>query len=641
MRNRWTLSFASVILVGLFMYTAAPKAGTSPAAPALSTLQPGGFRNISQKLDINIVFIGYEQGSGVRDINTTTFNAVLPAQYRPIHRYPNFYGIRQEMGLTFDFAYNRVFTSTTYENQFFGYLKTIAVPKPLTSFQESYNAEAPRALTVVGNNWIDAPSVERWLAAHPPATVDTSKYTVFFINWYGRPDFIHHVYTKTNEPDPDTHYNFGIERQSRKMIAWGGTASNDPEGGPASTARVWFYDLSAGPESWTDNWDITNADVDGNGVLDYRMPPIWEYGNPSKALYRKFDNLSRDLGRITRYVAINTLFTTSPLYKPMISPPAVPGAINVDFNLYQADPGSDALTSLDPAMFKKKLSALQPTTTFTTDVTSQPFASRAAAVYKCFVADVSCYGQKLFGIAFGDLFLYHNDHLNEFIEGDRDYEVPVFLYNTPDALSAGGLLGFADDNWRDGTQSYVFGFLAPFLKAAGYGFTTTSIHEVGHHLGMSHPHDGYDSAQDIDYDATGSTYFANSGDESNSIMSYIDLNWDYGQFDRDNMGRFLTIGYINQANNILASIYASSKAGDAAATLSNADAKAAAALVAYAKMDYATAAAQANMAYRGVLAAAAQAGVNVEPQNYTADYKSKGRSPKFVDTVDYNHRMAP
>ena len=43
-------------------------------------------------------------------------------------------------------------------------------------------------------------------------------------------------------PDPDTGYNFGEVRASRKMIAWGGT-----------TSRLWFYDLSAGPEVWTDN----------------------------------------------------------------------------------------------------------------------------------------------------------------------------------------------------------------------------------------------------------------------------------------------------------------------------------------------------------------------------------------------------
>ena len=52
-------------------------------------------------------------------------------------------------------------------------------------------------------------------------------------------------------------------------------------------------------------------------------------------------------------------------------------------------------------------------------------------------------------------------------------------------------------------------------------------------------------------------------------------------------------------------------------------------------MNYGTAAARAKQAFGMVLTAAAQAGVQVEPQNYTADYKAKGRSPKFVDTVNY------
>ncbi len=62
---------------------------------------------------------------------------------------------------------------------------------------------------------------------------------------------------------------------------------------------------------------------------------------------------------------------------------------------------------------------------------------------------------------------------------------------------------------------------------------------------------------------------------------------------------------------------------------------AASALNAYSAMDYAAAAARAKLAFGSVLAAAAQAGVQVEPQNYTSDYKAKGRSPKFVDTVNY------
>src|SRR5262245_34767788 len=38
-------------------------------APALTTLKPGGFREITQNLKVNVVFVGYEPGAGSRDIN--------------------------------------------------------------------------------------------------------------------------------------------------------------------------------------------------------------------------------------------------------------------------------------------------------------------------------------------------------------------------------------------------------------------------------------------------------------------------------------------------------------------------------------------------------------------------------------------
>ena len=69
---------------------------------------------------------------------------------------------------------------------------------------------------------------------------------------------------------------------------------------------MWFYDLSAGPESWTDNWNVDDADVDGDDIPDYRMPPIWEY---AKGGFRAPSALSGDLAKVARYVGINLLFT--------------------------------------------------------------------------------------------------------------------------------------------------------------------------------------------------------------------------------------------------------------------------------------------------------------------------------------------
>jgi hypothetical protein len=41
------------------------------------------------------------------------------------------------------------------------------------------------------------------------------------------------------------------------------------------------------------------------------------------------------------------------------------------------------------------------------------------------------------------------------------------------------------------------------------------------------------------------------------------------------------------------------------------------------------------MAYNDVMMAADEINVQVEPQSWQADYKAKGVSGKFVDSVDY------
>jgi hypothetical protein len=582
MKAKYFIVLVMLLLLSLALVYSGVVAG-KPEPPTLSTLSPGGFLDIEQELDINVVFIGYETGPGYTEIDEADFNNELPSMYRAINRFPSDYAGNEYLGLTFSYSYTLVYADDTFEDAFFGYLGSIAAPMPLTLYQDLYNLQAPRSLNIINNHWIDAPSAEQWLAnnAGPMLGVDTTKYTIFFVNWFGRDDFKHHVYVKTDEPDPDTGYNFGLERESRKLIAWGGTTPDDEESGLGSLHRIWFYDLSAGPEGWTDNWNLEDD-------WGYRMPPVWEYGNMSG--YRPFDNLSGDLGKVTRYVGIDLLFTTSPLYKPAISPPVVPEEVQLDITVWQIDPNDDGTAWFDEGLILQEIS---------------------------------------------DLFLYHNDHLMRFLEGDGDYELPIFAFNATDELFT-CCLGFADDNWSDGTQSFVFAFDSPSVRdVSGYGFSTTTIHEVGHHIGLSHPHDGYDYEADVDFGPGGPYYFAWSGDESNSMMSYIDLNWDFSQFDRDNMNRYMTSVYLNQANTILESIYKSPRAAEIAALLLSADAHAATALAEYDVMSYALAATHAKAAFDDVLTAAEAINVQVEPQAWPADYKAKGISDKFVDQVDY------
>jgi hypothetical protein len=226
--------------------------------------------------------------------------------------------------------------------------------------------------------------------------------------------------------------------------------------------------------------------------------------------------------------------------------------------------------------------------------------------------DVTCFPQRAYP-ASGNLFVFNALRLDKRRddEGSVDYEAPLVSYATGPKLGGRGLLGLADDNYRDGTQSLVFAFVSPFIVQAGYGLTTTMIHETGHHLGLSHPHDGYDYEDGRDFEPVDDFNFAASGSQSNSIMSYIDLNWDFSQFDRDNMNRFLTAAYVTGAKVIAGDVLgAQGPPGDISGLVS-ADGHVGRAQDALAANDYQQAAAEALRAYEEMRAVADAAGVAV------------------------------
>jgi hypothetical protein len=241
--------------------------------------------------------------------------------------------------------------------------------------------------------------------------------------------------------------------------------------------------------------------------------------------------------------------------------------------------------------------------------------------------NVPCYPNRPYP-GFANLFLYNAFTLGDTRNGDGDYEGMLFNYVTGDNRSA-GILGFADDNWLDGTQSGIFSFLSPAITALGYGLTTTEIHEFGHHIGMSHPHDGWDSELEMDYGPEGDFYFAWSGDESNSIMSYVDLNWDFSQFDRDNFNRVHAAGYIVNANAIAEAVLASPNAVLGLAELDAADVEVGLAKARLAIHDYAGTFDHARLAYLHALGAAALASVPVPASDngWVVAPALRGRSP--------------
>jgi hypothetical protein len=604
MRRRLLAVLSVGAMVAALAAGMAPASGASGSTPRYRHLDPGGPARFSEKVPVNLVFVGYERDQ----VDRQQFLAGLPRSYRPVVRSRLFYGITERLGIRYTYDYDVTYAGAGYERRFFSTLSRLAEPAPLTALQQQYNDQQNNVLEVTGNHHIDAPTVERWLADHPPAGVDTRQNTIFFVNWYGRPGFKFHVYTKTDEPEPDTGFNFGTQTESRKLIAWGGTTPDDEENGLGRPRRVWFYDLSAGPESWTDNWNVDDADLDGDDVPDYRMPPIWEY---TPGGFRAPEALSGDLAKVARYVGINLLFTSSPSYPPYLTPPDLPHSVNLDSNTYEGIPGVDASRRfITPRLLLDEISELQRTTRFSYDNQDLPFTGKAQQCYDLWLQDVPCYPELDYP-AFANLFLFNALNLERTQDdaGRVDYELPNFNYATTNAEES-GLLGYADDNYRTGTQSFVFNFVSPAIAEA-YGLTTTMIHEGGHHLAMSHPHDGYDSETGVDYEPTGPYYFAWSGDESNTIMSYIDLNWDFSQFDRDNMNRYMAAAFARFGNQVAADVLADPDAGRAADELAAADRLLGVSKLAFRHHRYLAAAFAAKAAYQLVRKGARQAGVPV------------------------------
>jgi hypothetical protein len=597
MKKRFFTLFSILLILSLVL--AVPVSAKDNVG---GTLRPGEVATFEQKVPINIVFIGYDK----KDIDKQTIINELPSTYAPIVRYPPFYGIPgRDMGLKFNFDYNFSFKNSDFSKKFFNYMKGIGVAGNPTVFQTMYNDQVNNVLDVNGPVlYIDAPSVENYLARN---LVNQKGYTVVFINWYNRPDFKFHVYTKTDEVDPDTGYNFGANRDSRKLIAWGG-----------SNSRLWFYDLSAGPEAWTNNWNVDNLDLDGNGIEDYRMPPIWEY---SAGGFRDPSALSGDLGLVTRFVGIDLLFTTSPLYDPMVTAPSVGGDKIIHVSMLEDDPTSLGTDWINPALIKSRFTKFEPYYDWQTNVVDHnPIdsgAQRAFRIATDLLPENDCWND--YFATFAELFCYFDQNRAAYVPtyGSADYVAPIFAFNTTaDNLgSQYGLLGFADDNWVDGTQSYVFEFDTADYRSSGYGFSTTTIHEAGHHFGLSHPHDGYDSEYAFDYGPGDFFNFAWSGDESNTIMHYMDLSTQFGQFDQDNMYRYEMAGYLNWSNELLASILAAPNAKSVKKNIEHSNEYAGKAVEGFNQWKYLNAASNARRAYEELSIAANTLGISTPSMN--------------------------
>ncbi len=671
--------YARLLLLLLFVVAlgAAPRLAEAggDGLPRLVNLTPGTDLRIQQNVDVNVVLVGMD---GLVD------PAALLAQPAmvPWNGVPQANGRGQTfMGQRFDFRYHVTVAPSWFEDALFGLLRQVAAPQapipifsglpplPITPAQAiydfcnldpaidpghgcSFDPLVPRVnrRSITQNYLLDASFVEKVLSQNLPPLlgVDVTRPTIVLLNWWGRADYVDHIYLDPNEPDPDTGAPRGLFA-ANELAGYGGTSHVDPETcgqGDCVFHRLWFYDMSAGPMLRTGGFDLV-ADVPRflanplrGDAPDYRFHHTADYGTPS-GTYRPLNTIVDDSALLTGAVFVSGIAFAGPIYPPGLTPPKQPHRLVLDVNRWSFD-GQSFAGLLDVPHMLGKMNALPYE--FGAEVTDRPqgLDSELGRVWSCSLSSgyytyqlgQSCYGNRNGGFAFNDVQSYFNDHQFQFLTGAPDYEVPIFQFNVPPSLAAyfagiaitnyGGLIGWTPTIFPNTRQSFVITSTTPLTNTTlGHGGLLE--HETGHHLGFSHPFQGYVCITEtcgvgefVPLSGNPYTWFSQSGQYVTGVMTYARVNNDYSRFELDNLQRWLTWQYLDLSNFIVSQLASSPQADSVATALTDADAKAGAALAAYQQYEYAAAVEQARASYDTLAAAADAIHVKLTPEAYQA-----------------------
>lgn len=508
---------------------------------------------LEASVDVNVVFVGFERktyfGRGdephdLRAVYADAFEQVfLPRTNDPVIKTESFLtGSFRPVptGETLRYRPHVLFAPSRWEEALFAHLTAIGRPGPRTAFQEVYNAEAGNGVDIPESVLrIPGPAVEQWLAEHAqqvPGYVPGAD-TIVFINWFGRPGFRHHLYQGDGR-DPDT----GRDDATNDMagVAWGGSGE-----------RLWFYDLSAGP-------DITNYRVDdpvfdqalpiGDAPFHERIPPIWDM-RPEQP-YWLLGDVTAATGFLARY-SLYHQFGAAPLYDPLATLPAAGRRRIARLNLFR---GTDATPTADlvkPQALAESLGAAQPDVPVDVSLVERPLAGQDLASFEIFArgtrgeaTEAGCW--EPFGHPGWQLLCDIESRPAELAApGDPgDVVIPQMTYALGDEQPTPPFVGIADSDLA-GKPRYVYAHTTPAARqnwrrmSPGSGLTSLLVHENGHAFGLAHTHSGWDSERGR---VTGPfvARWAYAFDECRCPMGYLGAGARFGRFERDNLDRTLT-----------------------------------------------------------------------------------------------------
>ena len=215
------------------------------------------------------------------------------------------------------------------------------------------------------------------------------------------------------------------------------------------------------------------------------------------------DALGGDMGLLARFVAINLLFTSSPLYDPLVTAPAPRGSKVAHISMFEDDPDEQWCGLCRSEVHTCEISeacsrtiggrwASERLRSHRCRVQADPWiSSRATPRVRAAGFHSAAHLRSCSATTIANLAKYVPAY------GDRDYVGETLCLQHHRCRTRPIRLGLFGYRRRqlDGRHTDLRVCLrgAISYREAGFGFTSTIVHEFGHHVGLSHPHDGYDS----------------------------------------------------------------------------------------------------------------------------------------------------
>ena len=323
--------------------TAAGSDGRDP--PPRSThydfrgLEPGKFVTYQHDVPVDIVLIGFDDLA----VNRSDIRRSSPSSTRPSFDILSSTGSGRNMGLRYSFDYTITRASQALTTKFFPYLGSIGTAIQPTPYQLAYNAQERTSSTSPDRCSTSRPRASsagssRTQTRGAPATRSTSS-----IGTAGKTSASMSTPRKTIRiPIPSStsaqvvasHYLMGRLHQPNLVLRF------------FCRPRMEHDELVCRRQGSRRRRRRRLPDAADLGILHRRLSSARLLGH--------------DMGLLSRFVAINLLFTTSPLYDPMVTAPDPLGRKVVDMTMFEDDPASKGMEFIDPEFAKARWQELQP-----------------------------------------------------------------------------------------------------------------------------------------------------------------------------------------------------------------------------------------------------------------------------------------